>query len=90
MQALAKTAAPRDELVLPTTGLSVIEAPFEKRYNATVASGELAGHITIVPNNQRTLAELALALFNHTHDFFALHMVTGTHVLGASAPTPST
>lgn len=85
LQALARTAAPRDELVLPTTGQSVIEAPFEKRYNATVASGELSGHITIVPNNQRTLAELALGLFNHTHDFFALHVVTGTHALGICA-----
>jgi len=62
-----------------------LDEPFERRYNATVASGVLADRVVVVPENRRRLAELSLAVFNETHDFFALHMVTGTHALGVCA-----
>ena len=62
-----------------------LDEPFERRYNATVASGVLAERVVVVPDNRHRLAELSLALFNDTHDFFALHMVTGTHALGVCA-----
>lgn len=50
-----------------------------------MASGALDGRVAIVPDDRRRLAELGLALFNDTHDFFALHVVTGTHALGVCA-----
>lgn len=84
LQALAETARPRDEWTLPEP-VDTVDAPFERRYNATVASGALSGHVVVLPDNRVALAELGLALFNDTHDFFALHVVTGTHALGACA-----
>lgn len=84
LQALADGASPRDEPLLPRP-VSTTGAPFEQRYNATVASGRLAGRVVVVPDHRRRLAELGLALFNDTHDFFALHVVTGTHALGVCA-----
>ena len=84
LQALADAAARDGEPVLPPPCPTRAE-PFERRYNATVASGALGGRVVIVPDNRRRLAELGLALFNDTHDFFALHVVTGTHALGVCA-----
>lgn len=81
LQALADTASPGDELWLPPPGPALAE-PFERRYDATVASGVLAGRVVVLPDHRRRVAELGLALFNDTHDFFALHAVTGTHALG--------
>ena len=78
---LAHAAATRDEPVLPPP-VPTTAKPFEQRYNTTVASGSLEGRVVVVPDNRRRLAELGLALFNDTHDFFALHVVTGTHALG--------
>ncbi|MDE0177289.1 MAG: questin oxidase family protein [Gammaproteobacteria bacterium] len=82
--ALAESAPRRSKLTLPGPA-TVDEAPFEQRYNATVASGALTSHVAVVPDNRRVVAELGLALFNATHDFFALHVVTGTHALGVCA-----
>lgn len=84
LQALADTASPADEPVLPPPGPALAE-PFEQRYNATVASGALEERIVVLPDHRRRVAELGLALFNDTHDFFALHVVTGTHALGVCA-----
>ena len=81
LQALADGARHGDEPLLPPPCPALAE-PFERRYNATVASGVLAEHVVVVPDNRRRLAELSLAVFNDTQDFFALHMVTGTHALG--------
>lgn len=83
--ALAESAPHRSKLVLPGPVVTVDGAPFEQRYNATVASRALTSHVAVVPDNRRVLAELGLALFNATHDFFALHVVTGTHALGVCA-----
>lgn len=84
LQALADTASPADEPLLPPPGPALAE-PFEQRYNATVASGALEGQVVVLPDHRRRVAELGLALFNDTHDFFALHVVTGTHALGVCA-----
>ena len=84
LQDLAGRALLRDELTLPEP-VETIEGPFEQRYRATVASGALANKIVIVPDNRRSLAEVGLALFNDTHDFFALHVVTGSHALAVCA-----
>lgn len=81
LQALADTASPGDEPLLPAPGPALAE-PFEQRYNATVASGALEGRVVVLPDHRRRVAELGLGLFNDTHDFFALHVVTGTHALG--------
>ena len=81
LEALAETALPGDELLLPLPGPALAE-PFERRYNATVAAGALKGRVVALPDHRRRVAELGLALFNDTHDFFALHVVTGTHALG--------
>ena len=84
LQALADGARYDDEpLSVPPS--PPLDEPFERRYNATVASGVLAERAVVVPDNRRRLAELSLAVFNDTHDFFALHMVTGTHALGVCA-----
>ena len=85
LRALARTARPQDEITLPNAVPIATEAPFEHRYNAAVASGALSSCVVVLPDNQRALAELALTLFNDTHDFFALHVVTGTHALGVCA-----
>ncbi len=84
LQALADIASRRDEPLLPSP-IPTTAGPFEQRYNATVASGRLPDRVVVVPDNRRRLAELGLALFNDTHDFFALHVVTGTHALGVCA-----
>lgn len=84
LQALADTASPVDEPLLPPPGPALAE-PFEQRYNATVASGALEGRVVVLPDHRRRVAELGLGLFNDTHDFFALHVVTGTHALGVCA-----
>lgn len=89
LQALAEKAPHRNELEIPQP-VSTIDAPFEQRYNATVASGAPAAYVAVVPDNQRALAEFGLALFNDTHDFFALHVATGTHALGVCADTIGT
>lgn len=83
LQALADGARDGDN-PLSAPPSPALDEPFERRYNATVASGVLAERV-VVPDNRRCLAELSLALFNETHDFFALHMVTGTHALGVCA-----
>ena len=83
--ALAETAPSQDELTLPEPVATVDGVPFEQRYNATVASGALTSRVAVVPDNRRVLAELGLSLFNDTHDFFTLHVVTGTHALGVCA-----
>ena len=85
LQALARGARRQDEITLPDAVPIDAEAPFEHRYNAALASGALSSCVVVLPDNQRALAELALALFNDTHDFFALHVVTGTHALGVCA-----
>ena len=84
LQALADGARYGDQ-PLSAPPSRPLDEPFERRYNATVASGVLAERVVVVPDNRHRLAELSLALFNHTHDFFALHMVTGTHALGVCA-----
>ena len=84
LQDLADSALLRDELALPEP-VPAIAGPFEQRYRATVASGALANKIVVVPDNRRSLAEVGLALFNDTHDFFALHVVTGNHALAVCA-----
>ena len=85
LQALARGVRRQVEIALPDAVPINAEAPFEHRYNAAVASGALSSCVVVLPDNQRALAELALALFNDTHDFFALHVVTGTHALGVCA-----
>ena len=85
LQALARGVRRQVEIALPDAVPIDAEAPFEHRYNAAVASGALSSCVVVLPDNQRVLAELALALFNDTHDFFALHVVTGTHALGVCA-----
>ena len=84
LQALADTAPHSEEWTLPEP-VETVDAPFEQRYNATVASGALSGRVVVLPDNRVALAELGLALFNETHDFFALHVVTGTHAFGVCA-----
>ena len=81
LQALADGARYGDE-PLSAPPAPPLDEPFERRYNATVASGVLTGRVVVGPDNRRRLAELSLAVFNDTQDFFALHMVTGTHALG--------
>ena len=81
LQALADGARHADE-PLSAPPSRPLDEPFERRYNATIASGVLAERVVVAPDNRRRLAERSLALFNDTHDFFALHMVTGTHALG--------
>ncbi|MYF31261.1 MAG: questin oxidase family protein [Gammaproteobacteria bacterium] len=83
--ALAKTARRRNELAFPEPVMTVDGEPFEQRYKVTVASGALTSRVAVVPDNRRVLAETGLALFNATRDFFALHVVTGTHALGVCA-----
>ena len=85
LRAFARAARRQDEVALPSAIPVANETPFEDRYNAVVASGALSSRVVVLPDNQRALAELALALFNDTHDFFALHVVTGTHALGVCA-----
>ncbi|MDE0350597.1 MAG: questin oxidase family protein [Gammaproteobacteria bacterium] len=84
LEVLANTASPGEDLSLPPPGPALAE-PFEQRYNATVASGALEGRVVVLPDHRRRVAEVGLALFNDTHDFFALHVVTGTHALGVCA-----
>lgn len=84
LQALADGARHGDE-PLSAPPFPPLNEPFERRYNATVASGALAERVVVVPDNRCRLAELSLAVFNDTHDFFALHMVTGTHALAVCA-----
>ena len=85
LQVSAETASRQVEFKLPGPVATNVDAPFEQRYNATIASGALASRVAVVPDNRRVVAELGLALFNDTHDFFALHVVTGTHALGVCA-----
>ncbi|MCY3811986.1 MAG: questin oxidase family protein [Gammaproteobacteria bacterium] len=84
LQAFADGASYGDEPLSAPASLPLDE-PFERRYNATVASGVLAERVVVVPDNRRRLAELSLAVFNDTQGFFALHMVTGTHALAVCA-----
>ncbi len=80
LAALASTAQKADALAFPEAA----PAPgrtFDQKCQAVVASGALDGAVHVVSDNRRRAAETALAIFHHTGDFFALHLVTGCHAL---------
>lgn len=85
LRVYAEAASRQPKFELPGLFATIVDAPFEQRYNATMASGALASRVAVVADNRHVVAELGLALFNDTHDFFALHIVTGTHALGICA-----
>ena len=52
---------------------------FDDRYEEVMLANTFAVHTHILEDNKVRVAEEVLNIFNHTQDFFALHMVTGTH-----------
>ena len=52
---------------------------FDDRYEEVMVANTFAVHTHILDDNRTRVAEEVLSIFNHTQDFFALHMVTGAH-----------
>ena len=58
---------------------------FDDRYAEVMQANTLHVHTHVVADNVRRVADEVLAIFNHTQDFFALHMVTGIHAMDICA-----
>ena len=52
---------------------------FQQKYNTVVGSGRIPRTAGALPREPAGIAGVTLDCFNATHDFFALHLVTGTH-----------
>lgn len=58
---------------------------FDDRYEEVLIANTFAVHTHILEDNKVRVGEEVLDIFNHTQDFFALHMMTGTHALDICA-----
>ena len=85
IERLARNAKESD---LPATDLFALATGFATTGNLTTFSRGLALVVThrefsraaqIVPDNLRQMSRAALDVFASTHNFFALHLVTGSH-----------
>lgn len=81
---VGEMATPAEKFVWPPA-LEIGSSGFNRRYAEVKQSNTWHAHLHVIPNNSTRVAEESLGLFNHTQDFFALHMVTGTHALGICA-----
>lgn len=59
--------------------IDITASKFDDRYEEVLIANTFAVHTHILEDNRVRVAEEVLDIFNHTQDFFALHMVTGTH-----------
>jgi len=59
---------------------------FAERYERVVASGVVAACMPSPTDALRRAARTSLAVFDSTHGFFALHLVTGSHAFRVCAP----
>jgi len=91
--ALAATAAaaPPQTKAGPLLARTTIDAPiadgnFNQRYAQAVACDAFRHALTLPADASRSLPKEALGVFATTHDFFALHLVTGSHALRILAP----
>jgi hypothetical protein len=83
LAAQAPRVARAGELPRPRDVPGVI---FAQKYQAVLESGALPAAAGALPDNVGGIAELALDAFNTTHDFLALHLVTGTHAFAICLP----
>ena len=65
--------------------IDIASSRFDDRYEEVMIANTFAVHTHILEDNNVRVAEEVLDIFNHTQDFFALHMVTGTHALNICA-----
>lgn len=61
--------------------IDITASRFDDRYEEVLIANTFAVHTHILEDNRVRVAEEVLDIFNHTRNFFALHMVTGTHAL---------
>ena len=93
LHALARSARQSSRTALELLGeLSASRPPvwppgvtFTDHANATIAGGLLPRDV-LLPDNVRAISEAALAAFDATHNFFALHLVTGCHAFRICQP----
>jgi Questin oxidase-like len=60
--------------------------PFNDRYAAIIAAADLAPVAGPIEHVMPALGRACLAIFDSTHDFFALHLVTAGHAFRVCAP----
>lgn len=81
---IARHATPAQRFVWPPA-IDITTSRFDSQYEEAMVADTFAIHTHVLPDNERQVAEDVLSLFNHTQNFFALHMVTGTHAMGICA-----
>ena len=81
---IGQFASPSERFAWPPS-IDIASSRFDDRYDEVIQADTFAVHTHILENNSFRVAEEVLDIFNHTHGFFALHMVTGLHALGICA-----
>lgn len=77
---IGAVASPSDRFAWPPS-IDIASSRFDDRYEEVIQADTFAVHTHILENNSLGVAEEVLDIFNHTQDFFALHMVTGLHAI---------
>ena len=80
LAAIGKNAKTTDQFAWPPA-IDISSNRFNARYAEVMRASTFAVHTNVMEENVSHIAADVLSIFNHTQDFFALHMVTGTHAL---------
>jgi hypothetical protein len=84
--AAAPTKPHADPLLIQRAIGTIDDGVFNARYAQAVASPAFRNHLHVPVDAGRTLPREALGVFDATHDFFALHLVTGSHAWRIISP----
>ena len=84
----ASNAAQEDPLAAARARLApqFVRGVFAERYDAVMQAGVVAACLPHPTDALRRAARAALGVFDATHGFFALHLVTGSHAFRVCAP----
>lgn len=77
------------DLLRRAAGLQVnvsARASFSERAETVLAQSDMAELAWVIDDNLRRMSLAALAAFDATHDFFALHLLTGSHAFRLIRP----
>lgn len=77
---IGRNATPAAHFAWPPS-IDITSRRFDAQYEEVMRANTFAVHTHVLDDNKRRVAEDVLGVFNHTQNFFALHMVTGTHAL---------
>jgi hypothetical protein len=93
LETLAKaaivTTAPASELFQKARTLSINfdgSVSFTERTSRVIEHPGFASLATVIPDNLRQMSRGALDAFAASHDFFALHLITGSHAFRVLLP----